>query len=91
MKKTVSTLLAILTALLLLTNGLPVESLAAKGLLANLWPLIEGTRLTRSRIDDGLRAIIDEELSAFFAGARDAKETAGLIQDRAGTWIKEQL
>lgn len=56
-----------------------------------LLTLIEGTRLTRSRIDDGLRAIIDEELSAFFAGARDAKETAGLIQDRAGTWIKEQL
>ena len=56
-----------------------------------LLALIEDTRLARSRLDDGLRAIIDEELSAFFAGARDAQAAAGLIQDRASTWIKEQL
>lgn len=56
-----------------------------------LLALIEDTRLARNWLDDGLRAIIDEELSAFFAGARDAQAAAGLIQDRASTWIKEQL
>ena len=44
-----------------------------------------------SRCDDGILTIIQEELSSYLSGAKSAEETAKLIQNRAQTYISEQM
>lgn len=42
-----------------------------------------------STISDEINAIINEEISAFTSGTRDAQSTANIIQSRVGIWLAE--
>ena len=54
-----------------------------------VYGMLESTK-TIARSDDELIDIINEELSAFFAGTKSAEETARIIAGRAKTFIGER-
>ena len=53
-----------------------------------VWELIE-TACADSRMDEQLFQIIYEEAEAYFSGQKSAKEAAGLVQNRAQTYLNE--
>jgi ABC-type glycerol-3-phosphate transport system substrate-binding protein len=48
------------------------------------------SRAAKRTTDFSLNAIVSEEASAFFAGAKSAEEVAALIQSRVGIYLSEQ-
>lgn len=56
--------------------------------LEQMMELLRGTTRVQ-RDDSSLRDIVNEELSAFFAGTRSAEETAKIIDSRARIYVSE--
>lgn len=51
--------------------------------------ILESAEIRAGFIDEELQNIITEETAAFFKGQKSAKETADIIQNRAGIYISE--